>query len=333
MDEVSSAPPPARSDLALRLGVGLLISGVLLALVFHGVDRDEFLAAWSGVSLAGLGAVLLVHGLSIVLRITRWRALLEVSDCSPGDEAPAGLVAHSALFGWLMNLVVPGRVGELARPLMYSRGSGRPFPRVLGTSVVERAADLAVVALLGVAALTLLPGAELLPPWLRGVVLAGAGIAAAALLLCLVLARTPEGVQDRPPAGITGMVLRLREGFSSVRQPRAAVRLALESLGIWLLEVLAVWIALWSFGLDAPLNLAFAHVVAVTLAVSVATLPLGLGVEQLTTVKLLAFWGISQDDALSLSLALSFVAFAWVVPGGLWGWWRQGSRKSGPGSS
>jgi len=105
------------------------------------------------------------------------------------------------------------------------------------------------------------------------------------------------------------------------------VRLSAESLGIWLLEVVSVWILLVTFGHPAPLNLAFVHVVAVTLSVSIVTLPFGLGVEQATTVGLLSLWNISRPDALALSLVLTFSALAWVVPGGLWAWWRQGGRS------
>jgi uncharacterized membrane protein YbhN (UPF0104 family) len=310
----------------LRFGGGLLISVLLLVLLFSNIDAEQMAASWERVSLLGALAAVVIHGLSLALRVRRWRGLLEVSDCAPGAESSPKLVWDSAFFGWLVNLVLPARVGELARPLMYAGGSGRPFPRVLGTSLIERAADLATVALLGLAALTLLPGSELLPPWLPQVVWGGAAVASACLLLAGIVARrsaVPSAVRS---SRLFEAVARLREGFASLHQPRAILRLSAESLGIWLLEVASVWIVLVTFGHPAPLNLAFVHVVAVTLMVSVVTLPFGLGVEQGTTVGLLRFWDISRPDALALSLVLTFSALAWVIPGGLWAWWRQGAR-------
>lgn len=323
-----------KSD-ALRLAVGLLISGLLLGLLFMNIDASELAAAWGRVSLWGALFAVVVHGLSLALRVRRWAGLLEASDCSPGPEAHPWLIWDAAFFGWLVNLVLPARAGELARPLMYSRGSAHPFARVLGTSLIERAADLACVALLGFAALTLLPGVEQLPSWLPQVVWAGAAVAFGALLLALILARRgsggERGAEPTPPGGarfgsLLLMFRRLQEGFASLRQPRALTRLGVESLGIWLLEVASVWILLVTFGHPAPLNLAFVHVVAVTLSVSIVTLPFGLGVEQGTTVGLLSLWNIARPDALALSLVLTFSALAWVVPGGLWAWWRQGGR-------
>ena len=131
-----------------------MISGLLLALLFMNIEVDELAASWERVSLWGAVGATVIHGLSLALRVRRWRGLLDVSDCGPGEGASRWLVWDSAFFGWLGNLVLPARVGELARPLMYSRGAELPFPRVLGTSLIERAADLACVALLGFAALT-----------------------------------------------------------------------------------------------------------------------------------------------------------------------------------
>jgi uncharacterized membrane protein YbhN (UPF0104 family) len=134
-----------------------VVSVALLALLFQVLEpqdlRDAFDAAW----LPGLAAVLVIHGMSLFVRIYRWRGLLDAADCGPDDPTPAPLVVQSAFFGWLINLVLPWRVGDLARPAMYTRRSGLPFSRILGTTMVERAADLATLALLVLVALFLIP--------------------------------------------------------------------------------------------------------------------------------------------------------------------------------
>ena len=328
-----------KRDLIIRFAGGLTISIVLLALLFSRVEFSEFERAWGKVSLWGLAGVLVVHGASLVLRVVRWRGLLQASDCGPRPSTPPSLVGHAALFGWLVNLILPARLGELGRPLMYSRGAERPFARVLGTSLVERVADLGTVALLGWSALTILPGSERLPPLVRTGVWAGTAVAALVFVAVVVVARRSGGADTATESkGLVPSLGRLREGLQSVRSPQALGRLAVESLAIWALEAFSVWLALWSFDLPLSVTLACAHVVAVTLSVSVVTLPFGLGVEQGVTVLLLEFWSrtpgpaIDDGDALALSFALSFAALAWVVPGGLWAWWKSGhyvSRTSG----
>jgi hypothetical protein len=317
-----------RQNVVRFLG-GLVLSILLLVMLFSHINSEEFLESWKRVSLVGAVLAILVHGLSLVLRIWRWKGLLDVSDCGLPPEASRSLIWDAAFFGWLMNLVVPVRAGELARPFVYSRGSGRPFPRILGTSLVERAADLASVALLGVLALTVLPGVERLPTWMPRAVGIGSGLALGALLVGLLLAKRAEELDSAAPRWLQALSS-LREGMNSLRQPAAAFKLAYQSLGVWLLEALSVWLVLVTSGQPAPINLAFVHTIAVTMSVSVVTLPFGLGVEQGTTVGLLSFWDISGPDALALSLVLTFSALVWVVPGGLWAWWRQSSRRARP---
>jgi len=317
-----------RQNLMRFLG-GLVLSILLLMMLLSHINSEEFLESWKRVSLLGAVLAILVHGLSLVLRIWRWKGLLDVSDCGLPPEASRSLIWDAAFFGWLMNLVVPARAGELARPFVYSRGSGHPFPRVLGTSLVERAADLASVALLGVLALTVLPGVERLPTWMPRAVGIGSGLALGALLVGLLLAKRAEELDSAAPPLLRALSS-LREGMNSLRQPAAALKLAYQSLGIWLLEALSVWLVLITSGQPAPINLAFVHTIAVTMSVSIVTLPFGLGVEQGTTVGLLSFWDISGPDALALSLVLTFSAIVWVVPGGRWAWWRQSSRRARP---
>ncbi|MEE2827787.1 MAG: lysylphosphatidylglycerol synthase transmembrane domain-containing protein [Myxococcota bacterium] len=346
-EEPPSLPALGRG-MVLRVGIALTVSIALLVLLFRAAEPQKLLEAFDAVWLPGLAAVLIVHGLSLVLRVYRWRGLLNASGCGPDASTPDRLVAQSALFGWLINLVLPARVGELARPAMYARGSGRPFSRVLGTSVVERVADLATVALLGLTALFLLPRespvsidfAELsgtgsaagLSGDVRWEVLflvsASAAVALGGLVLLAFLARRPE--TDATSQGLGGFLVRLREGFAALRSPLALVRLSGESIAIWLLEVLSVWIALESFGLPSPIELAGIHVVWVTLSVSVITLPFGLGVEQGATVLLLGLWEVGAADALALSFVLSFAALAWVVPGGLWAIFASRDRAPTP---
>ena len=154
-------------------------------------------------------------------------------------------------------------------------------------------------------------------------------MAGGCLLVALVLARNAS-TETESTSRLRQTVDRLREGFSSLRQPRALLRLTSWSLGIWLLEALSVWVVLWSCGQPAPVNLAFVHTIAVTMSVSLVTVPFGIGVEQTTTVGLLSLWQISKPDALAMSIVLTFSALIWVVPGGLWAWWRQGSRRGPP---
>ena len=331
------APVSGRTfSTGLRIAAGAALSAILLTLLLLHADPDRILDAFSQASAPWVGLVLLLHLASLLLRVVRWRLLLRSSGCTPETPLLRWLVFDSVFFGWLCNLVLPARVGELARPGMYSRGGDVPFGRVLATSVVERAADILVVVLGLWLALAVLPVPEDLPSELRsGARLAGLGAVAGVLVLALLARRGSTAAE--PSTGVQGrlsaLAVRFREGLVSLRDPRTVALVFAWTVLIWALEAACVWFAFVAFGHDPAWSAAICHVVAVTLSVAVVTVPAGLGVEQAVTVAVFAAWGITAADALAMSFVLTFAAVFWVVPFGLVAMWRQGgalpSREEG----
>lgn len=316
-----------RISTGVRVAAGAAVSVILLTLLLLHAEPARVLEAFGQASVPWVGVILLLHLASLLLRVVRWRLLLRSSGCSPQGPAHRWLVSDSVFFGWLCNLALPARVGELARPGMYARGSGVPFGRVLATSVVERAADILVVVLGLWLALAVLPVPEDIPNELRiASRLAGVGGLLVVVLLAALARRQAD--QAQPSSGSRGrlgvLVARFREGLVSLRDPATVGLVLLWTVLIWALEAACVWVAFVAFGHDPAWSAAICHVVAVTLSVAVVTVPAGLGVEQGVTVALFAAWSITTEAALAMSFVLTFAAIAWVIPLGLLAMWRQG---------
>jgi glycosyltransferase 2 family protein len=310
-----------------RIAIGAAVSVGLLALLLAHADPSEVLAGLKRASLPGVAAVLVAHLVSLLLRVHRWQLLLRASGCAPPPGVHRWLVFDSVFFGWLCNLVLPARVGEVARPGMFARGSGLPLSRVLATSVVERAADLGVVALGCWFALVVLPAPDAVPSELRtGARVAGLAALVGVVVLAALARRGAGEPSSAPPGRLAALFARFREGLGALRDPSASARVFGWTVLIWAVEALCVQLALLAFGFEPSWSLAICHVVAVTLSIAVVTVPAGLGVEQGVTVVLLAAWNIGKADALALSLVLTFAAIFWVVPFGLAAMARQGGR-------
>ncbi len=318
--------------IGVRVGAGLLAGGALLALLLWKGDPGEVLEGLRDANPAIVLVVVAVHYASLVVRVVRWRWLLEAADCAPPPEAHRWLVTDSVFFGWLGNLVLPARLGELARPGMYARGSGRPFAAALGTSVVERVADLTVVALAAYFALAVLPVPDSIPVELRTGARASGLVAALALIGLVVAAARGSHEEIASRSRVAAFGARFRQGLRPLRDPATSARVFASTAVIWGLEATCVYIAFVAFGHDPSWSAAICHVVAVTLSIAVVTVPAGLGVEQGVTVAVLAPWGIGMADALAMSIVLSAVAIACVVPGGLLAIARQNlaRRESQP---
>ncbi|MCP4872785.1 MAG: flippase-like domain-containing protein [Proteobacteria bacterium] len=235
-----------------------------------------------------VAVVLLLHAAAIALRVSRWQLLLDEADLLIGrGGAGRWLVLDAVFLGWLINLFVPARAGDLGRPALFARRTRQGFVPVLGTVVVERGLDVAaLLALLSLAVAT--PFVEV--AW---------GATAA-----------------------VGVGLLTAGGWLSFRRGRGGLaRGALLSVScsavIWTLELLAVAAAFQSLGLSLGLAPAAGVVVATTLSTAVLASTAGLGIEQGASAAVLVPLGVEPGAAVALGLVIVVTADFWVIPGGL----------------
>lgn len=129
----------------ILLGAGWLLVFVLLsAALLHGmVDLEQLEILWRDARLAPLlgGFVLLFGGL--IFMGLRWRALMP----NPGQVGRAGIVGICAS-GQLLNMALPGPVGELIAAALVQRRYGVEAPVALASSIHARFVGVTSAALI-----------------------------------------------------------------------------------------------------------------------------------------------------------------------------------------
>ena len=158
-----------------HLALGLLIAGIALFLTYRKTDMAQLTTALSEISWPLLLLVLPPLALSYWFRIVRWRILL-----SPMAEVTTGQASGPLLTGFMVNSLLPGRVGEILRALLLSRRAPVPRASSFATVVLARLFDG-----LTLAAMTLVVMAVLHEHLDRTIRL---GLLAAGLMYVLVLA-------------------------------------------------------------------------------------------------------------------------------------------------
>ncbi len=306
MTEASRGP-------GLRAALGVVVSAVLMWLLVRQVDPGGIAGAMAGVDPALLVAATVCHGAMLLLRIQRFAWLV-------GERGLASRAAFDSVFlGWLSNLALPAKAGELARPMAYARWSEAPLAKVVGALAAERMLDLLSLGVLfgGAVGLGLPVG---LPEWVRTVAWLAGGGALFGLLGLIVVA----GAVDPTRADLIG---RFRTGLDGLRG-RALVRSLGGSGAIWALETLCVVLTLRAVGLHVSGEVAASAVlvVATTLAVVPTAAPAGLGVEQWVAVLVLGAWAVGDAPAVAVSLLGLFQAVAWIGPVGVVVLVRRGAR-------
>lgn len=138
----------------LRWLPGVLISGVAVFLVFKLLKLDwaGLTDAFSRIKIEYLIAGIILFICSLLLRALGWRAIL-----ANKVTFPATFFAMNE--GYLLNNILPFRLGEIGRALLLGKSSKLGFFHILSTILVERIYDITISACLVLISIPFVAGA------------------------------------------------------------------------------------------------------------------------------------------------------------------------------
>lgn len=327
-----------------RFTLGLLVSAVLLGLLGF-VYRDQvalsdLMESFRGASVMGMVVVVVLHLAVLSLKAVRWDSVLRAVPHARGlpsqrieeDPTMRWLVFDSLFLGYFGNYVLPAKLGELGRSLLYSRRAEVAFPSVLATIVFERVVDASVLVAFFYLAVPFLSG--VLPDWIsQSAAILALGSACGLLVLFVLFRRLPTDAQGG--SGLVGRVAdllgRFREGLSVLKSRGVALRAAGWTVLIWGVEIFSVYICILAFGFEteALWTAAVLQTVISSFAIAAPSAPAGLGIHQwVTMIVLSTVYGMPENDALAVSLLVTGSVVFWTVPLGLFGLARQGASMA-----
>jgi glycosyltransferase 2 family protein len=228
----------------------LLLAGSLLLLWWRGPDWESIADAFTVVHWWWIVAALALNLGSVVARAAAWRTV--VKQALPAPCPPFQRVFSAFSVGLLANAVLPGRVGELARVAVLTRGQPRgrgDTARLLGTVFAHRVFDV-IPSLLLVAYVLL---TAKIPDWAIVSLAVVASLGGVFFAVAIVGAR----INVRAAPDIVGPFRRLlrmaKQGLEVMNAPLAAgLAVFFQCVG-WFLQLVAVYLAMRAFGIHAPL--------------------------------------------------------------------------------
>ncbi len=132
---------------------GAIVSVGLIAAILYFVDLRAMVDALRNANYVYLGIALVIGFIWMGVRAVVWRTLLR-------NRATFSDVFWTVGEGYLLNNFLPFRLGEVGRAFLLSRKSGMTFMEILPTIVIERTMDLGYSAIVLLAALPFVVGAE-----------------------------------------------------------------------------------------------------------------------------------------------------------------------------
>lgn len=305
---------PVPRHVARILKIGIAIG--LTAYVLWRSDTSRVIETAAGAHGRWL---LLALGLVVVDRVLmawRWIALL---DRDAGPLPPSSRLVRIFLVSTYLSIFLPsGLGGDAVRAWSLSR-ENVAGSRAVASVVVDRL--LGTISLVLLAAIGLIAAASVLPIGILALVVglaAAACIAASSVIYSgaieTVLQRASSALPQRLTTPASRMVLAFR-AYS--RRHGALVLVLVVSIAVNLLRIVQVYVLARSLAIEAPL---FAYAAFVPIIVLVMQLPItifGLGTTQLAFLWFFGQVGVTDAEAVALSLLFLGLGLIGALPGGI----------------
>ncbi len=261
---------------------------------------------WIFISLA-------ISGLSHFIRGTRWKLVLEPL----GHKPSTANVFFSVMVGYLANLGIP-RIGEATRCGVLNRYSNVPFVQGFGSVVAERALDIICLLVLFFLTLALefkkiygIADEMIFTPFLgkldklmeKKILL----ITVIAILLIVIFAfiyfrKKIAGLfSEKAKAFFSG----IKDGILSIKNVKNPWFYVFQTIMIWFLYVLQVYVVFFAFDDLSHLSFIVAMVITLFGSLAIAVVPGGTGVYQAIVIQILTTVYFASET--------SAFAFAWSV--------------------
>ena len=321
---------PGRIFVSLTLGALISLAGFYLA--FRNVPFDNLMVYARSVDYRWTLPALVILALTYLVRSLRWQLMLR-----PVGRVPFSAAYHALMIGFMINCILPGRVGEMARPLIHKKRHQLAFTATLATLAAERLLDLAtlmvllIVALHGVSFATANPvsfgtyelGPDLLMDLARkaamGVLLLMLGLFVVGSdntrqLLVRVIRRLAGATRILGPRGhafanrvaedmLIALLQRLANGVLYLKKPGNLLTVLVLSAAIWILNALSFYlVALGCPGIALAFDDILVMMVIICLFIALPSVPGYWGLWEAAGVFALAYLGVAHEPAAGFTL-------------------------------
>lgn len=317
-----------------RLIPGLVVSA---GFTVWFIARAEWAAV--GTALVGIRPLWVLASAAVlftefIIRAIRWKVLLR--PLAPNARLYRLFVA--TVIGMSLNVALPFRAGDIARPWLGSRETGSDFAPLVTVAIIERVFDILglVAILVGMSAL-LAGGSEdavigTFQVW-GAAFGAAAGLGFAAFLWMAFH-------EHRTRAAYTAITTRLGPvgarlqglfdgftlGLASIRDRRVLAQAAGLSVLHWFNGSVSIFLLFQAFDLHLPFAAACFTTVGLALTVALPQAPGFFGVFHVAIENALRIWGMSPAPAQAFAILLWAVSFVPVGALGAFYWMQEGIR-------
>lgn len=309
-----------------RFVIGVIFSIIAIVVVVRGVDWKVLLSSVrkARIEYISLGMFFLVC--DTFLRAWRWQILLR----------PLGkfrLIKDSmafAMIGYMANMILPLRAGEIVRPVMFGEKTGTSKSAVFATVIVERIFEvLSLLILLVMVTVTMEIPSEIKT---GAYILEGVSFSLFISLLIISYSKKSQGLINKSFSWLPGRIQNKLEavinqfvmGLRCIRNFKDLWFVFLISILMWMAGILMVYYNLKAFYISIPwYGPVFVTLVA-NIGMAVPSSPGSLGVAHFLYVFSLAVFNVEKSVSLGFAIVFHAISFILIILTGLAFLWYSG---------
>lgn len=311
----------------LTVIIGMALSVVLLFYALRDVSVGELLTHLGRANVWWLLAATTVATATFLVRAVRWRILL----LPAAGETPLSSRFATVCIGFMVNNLLPARLGEFARAYSLSRIERVRASAALASLIVERLLDALVLMIFLVPAYLLgvgeMEGAGFLRPLFTVLV----AFISAGLLSTLFLVRFPGWalrfverwshrlVPVRLADRITGLLASFIAGLGALRHGHVFLRAFYWSVVVWGVNACSFYFGFLAFDIVGPgLPGAMLLQSVIGFAVAIPSTPGFFGPFEAAARAALGLYGIAPSLIISYAVGYHILTFIPVTLLGIW---------------
>lgn len=304
----------------------IILLGVAVALLFFAfkgmnikkIVQDILHANMFWVSVSGLISIV-----AFVVRAHRWNLLIEPMGYSPSLKN----TTYSVMVGYLANFFVP-RLGEVSRCGALSKAESIPFNKLFGTVIVERIIDVLSLLVCIVLAAVLEykrlgnfftenifdPVISKFKQLTNSPLILSAVIVVLIGLIIAAIYFTKKSRKKGSDSKISKIIKGFIDGLKSVSNLKRPWLFIFQSVFIWVLYYLGVYVALFAFPFTSDLGGGAALFLLVAGGIGMsAPVQGGIGAYHLFVSQGLLLYGVIKENGLAFATMLHGLQFILVI--------------------
>ena len=322
-----------KKNITISLIIGVTISALALYLTFRNVPVADLLGYLISINYFWIFPAVLVLLTSFVLRVFRWQIILESA-----GKVSFWQAFHPLMIGFMINCILPGRVGEVARPAVLQKKENIPFSTGLATVAAERVFDVSILLILFSILLATVPidpnldivfgkyhlnretlvtvgggTFKLLILLIVGIIMVSFGRTRTAINRLIMLipylfffsgSEFKNKIQKKICEPIVSVVENVTSGFALVKYPSKMFICFGLSVFIWALAAFSYYITAQGCpGIELSFTEISAHMIIICFFIALPSVPGYWGIWEAGGVFALVLFGVSSKDAAGYTLA------------------------------